>query len=262
MTGKMPRKCHFRGIRLGGFAEICPIMSAPTILENVIDERAEMVQLNPEVLDRILSEGWRLLGRRFVRHNFSTWRKKLCRTIPLRVRLEQFDLSKSQRQTLRRNADLRILSAPARFDAERERLFDLHRARFHEKQATTLASFLHSENPQTLPTEGRELAVHLDDKLIACSFFHLGHRAVSGTYCVFDPAHGQRSLGTLTMLLELMLAKEMGMAFYYHGYTHDIPSQFDYKLNVQGLEAMNWETGAWEPMERVPSKRWVDLVKD
>lgn len=237
-------------------------MSAPTILENVIDERAEMVQLDPATLDRILAEGWRLLGRRFVRHNFSTWSRKLCRTIPLRVRLSEFELSKSQRQTLRRNEDLLVLSAPARFNSERERLFDLHRERFHEKQATTLASFLHSESPSTMPTEGRELAVQLNGELLACSFFHLGHKAVSGTYCVFNPAHSRRSLGTLTMLLELLIAKELGMEFYYHGYTHDIPSQFDYKMNVTGLESMNWETGVWSPAARVPAKRWADLPEN
>lgn len=236
-------------------------MSAHTILENVIDERAEMVQLNPETLDRILAEGWRLLGRRFVRHNFSTWHRQLCRTIPLRVRLSQFEPSKSQRQTLRRNTDLRVISAPARFDADRERLFNLHRERFHEKQATTLASFIHSESPHLMPTEGRELEVRLNDTLIACSFFHLGKKAVSGTYCVFDPSHGRRSLGTLTMLLELLIAKEMGMDFYYHGYTHDTPSQFDYKLSVTGLESMNWETGEWSPIERVPVKRWSEGLK-
>ena len=237
-------------------------MSASTILENVIDERAEMVQLTPARLDQILAEGWRLLGRRFVRHNFSTWGRKLCRTIPLRVRLKDFEPSKSQRQVLRRNTDLRVLSAPAQFDAERERLFFLHRERFYEKQSTTLASFLHTEFPHSLPTEGRELAVHLDGELIACSFFHLGQKAVSGTYCVFDPGHQRRSLGTLTMLLELLLAKEMGMEFYYHGYTHDIPSQFDYKMNVKGLESLNWETGVWTPLERVPARRWQDLEMD
>lgn len=237
-------------------------MSATTILENVIDERAEMVQLQPAALDRILAEGWRLLGRRFVRHNFSTWRHKLCRTIPLRVRLSEFELSKSQRQILRRNTDLRVISAPARFDSDRERLFDLHRERFHEKQATTLASFIHSESPHLLPTEGRELAVQLDGELIACSFFHLGQKAISGTYCVFDPAHSRRSLGTLTMLLELLMAKEMGMDFYYHGYTHDIPSQFDYKLNVKGLESYNWEADEWRQQDRVPARRWLDIVTD
>lgn len=235
-------------------------MSATTILENVIDERAEMIQLNPAALDRILSEGWRLLGRRFVRHNFSTWHRKLCRTIPLRVRLAQFEPAKSQRQTLRRNSDLQVMSAPARFDAERERLFDLHRERFHEKQATTLGSFIHSDFPSRFPTEGRELAVHLDGTLIACSFFHLGEKAVSGTYCVFDPVYSRRSLGTLTMLLELLIAKEMGKEFYYHGYTHDTPSQFDYKLSVKGLEALNWDTGEWSPLDRVPVRCWAELV--
>lgn len=235
-------------------------MSATTILENVIDERAEMVQLRPEGLDQILSKGWRLLGRRFVRHNFSTWHRQLCRTIPLRIRLSNFDISKSQRQVLRKNADLRVLSAPATFDVAREQLFDLHRERFHEKQATTLSSFIHPETPHLLPTEGREFVVYLHDELIACSFFHLGQKSVSGTYCIFDPAHDRRSLGAFTMLLEILAAKDSGKDFYYHGYTHDIPSQFDYKLNFKGLEAMNWETGEWLPQERMPVKKWRDSI--
>ncbi|MBL7807478.1 MAG: GNAT family N-acetyltransferase [Saprospiraceae bacterium] len=236
-------------------------MSSTTILENVIDERADMVQLTHETLDRILAEGWRLLGKRFVRHNFSTWRMQLCRTIPLRIRLTDFELSKSQRKILRQNEDLLVISAAAKFDSDRERLFDMHRHRFHEKQSTTLASFIHPEYPHLMPTEGRELAVHLDGRLIACSFFHLGEKAVSGTYCVFNPDYERRSLGTLTMLLEILMAKEMGLEYYYHGYTHDIPSQFDYKLSFSGLESMNWETGKWSPRERLPVREWKALLK-
>lgn len=235
-------------------------MSSNTILENVIDERADMVQITPATLDRILAEGWRLLGKRFVRHNFSTWRGQLCRTIPLRIRLDHFEPSRSQRKILRQNEDLLVISAPAKFDGDRERLFDLHRHRFHEKQSTTLASFIHPDYPHLLPTEGRELAVYLGGKLIACSFFHLGEKAVSGTYCIFNPEYERRSLGTLTMLLELLMAQEMGMEFYYHGYTHDIPSQFDYKLSISGLETMNWETLRWNPRERLPVREWKALV--
>ena len=237
-------------------------MSSTTILENVIDERADMVQLAPETLDRILAEGWRLLGKRFVRHNFSTWRKQLCRTIPLRIKLADFQLSKSQRKVLRQNEDLLVISAPAKFDNDRNRLFDLHRDRFEEKQSTTLASFIHPDHPHLLPTEGRELGVYLDNRLIACSFFHLGKKAVSGTYCVFDPSFERRSLGTFTLLLELLMAQELDMEYYYHGYTHDIPSQFDYKLSLSGLEHMNWENGKWTSRERLPVRNWKALLKN
>jgi len=235
------------------------MLRAPTYLENIIDERAEMTQISPETLDRILSEGWRLLGYRFLRHNLTTWQKQLCNTIPLRVRLADFDLSKSQRKILRQNEDLRVVSGPAQFDEAREGLFSQHEARFAEKQSTTLASFLHRDAPHAYPTEGRELAVYLGDELIACSFFHWGKEAVSGTYCVFSPEFNKRSLGTFTMLLEILLAKERGMAFYYHGYVHNIPSQFDYKLNLSGLEAMSWKTSKWEKMERIPAQNWRDL---
>jgi arginine-tRNA-protein transferase len=62
------------------------------------------------------------------------------------------------------------------------------------------------------------------------------------------------------MLLELMLAQELGKKFYYHGYAYNVPSQFDYKLNFNALEAFDWQTGTWNPQERLPVRRWHELV--
>jgi arginyl-tRNA--protein-N-Asp/Glu arginylyltransferase len=53
----------------------------------------------------------------------------------------------------------------------------------------------------------------------------------------------------------------MGLDYYYHGYTHDIPSQFDYKLSFSGLESMNWETGKWSHRERLPVRNWKEMLK-
>ncbi|HNM25566.1 MAG TPA: hypothetical protein PKL15_09060, partial [Saprospiraceae bacterium] len=97
---------------------------------------------------------------------------------------------------------------------------------------------------------------------LACSYVHLGDEAMSGTYCFFEPeASRQRSLGTFTMLLELLKAREMGKHFYYHGYCYDVPSQFDYKMNFHNLESMDWKTGIWHPRPRVPVRRWDNLIE-
>ena len=66
---------------------------------------------------------------------------------------------------------------------------------------------------------------------------------------------------TITMLLELIKAREMGKRFYYHGYCYDVPSQFDYKMNFHNLESMDWKTGIWHPRPRVPVRRWENLVE-
>jgi leucyl-tRNA---protein transferase len=234
-------------------------MNQSTFLDNVIDERHPMEVMEPAVFDAFLAKGWRLLGQSLVRHNFSVCRGEICRTIPLRIRLDDFQPSKSQRQIMRRCAPLRTKRGPIRFSQQKFKLFDLHVQRLHERQPASLASFLNPFSAE-LPVEGLEWRVYLEKSLVACSFFHLGAETVSGTYCIFDPTYSQFSLGTYTMLLELLHAKELGKKYYYHGYTYNVPSQFDYKLNFNAIESMDWETGAWKPEERLPVRRWENLV--
>jgi arginine-tRNA-protein transferase len=236
-------------------------MNQTTFLDDVIDERYPMEVLEPTVFDDFLSNGWRLLGQSLVRHNFSVCRGEICKTIPLRIRLDDFEPSKSQRQLLRRNAVLTVKRSPIRFSQKKSHLFGLHTKRLQERQPASLASFL---NPRSalVPVKGQEWRVFLEQQFIACSFFHLGEQAVSGTYCIFDPAYGQFSLGTYTMLLELMLAKELGKKYYYHGYTYNVPSQFDYKLNFEALESFKWTTGEWGPEARLPVRRWNNLITE
>ncbi|MBL7829223.1 MAG: hypothetical protein JNJ57_21490 [Saprospiraceae bacterium] len=232
-------------------------MHQSTFLDNVIDERRPMEVMSGAEFDHLLNTGWRLLGNSIVRHNFSVCRAEICRTVPLRIRLEDFQPSKSQRQLMRRNAHLVVRRSHIRLSQQKMKLFDLHVGRLQERQPASLLSFLNPFSAET-PVEGLEYRVYLDAKLVSCSFFHLGETAVSGTYCIYDPAYGPLSLGTYTMLLELQFAKEAGKAFYYHGYTYNVPSQFDYKLNFNALESMNWETGNWQPQARLPVRRWVD----
>ena len=91
-----------------------PIMQTqPTLqLENVIDDRLEMQRLHPQLFDDYLATGWRLLGNSLVRHNFSVSGGR-CAGRPLRIRLDDFTCSKSQRQLLRRNAGLDVWRGPS-----------------------------------------------------------------------------------------------------------------------------------------------------
>lgn len=235
-------------------------MNQQTFFDGVIDERCPLEQLDPEVFDRYLHTGWRLLGNTIVRHNYSVCRSAICRTIPLRIRLQDFEPSKGQRQILRRNAHLLVKRSTIRISAQKKDLFLLHTQRLSERQPASLFSFLNPYSGQ-IPVTGQEFRVYFDDNLVACSFFHIGKEAVSGTYCIYDPSHGPFSLGTHTMLLELLYAKELGKKYYYHGYAYDVPSQFDYKMNFNALESMNWETGEWQHMERLPVRRWTDFLE-
>ncbi|MBK8923021.1 MAG: arginine-tRNA-protein transferase [Saprospirales bacterium] len=233
-----------------------------SFLEDIIDESVELLPMAPVDFDALLSKGWRLLGYSLIRHNFAICRGRICRTIPLRIRLDdQPFFSKSQRQLLRRNAGLDVRCAPIVITPEKEALFNRHTRRFSDRQPLSVYSFLHPEANDT-PVPGLEFSIYEQSKLIACSYVHLGANAVSATYCFFDPDIAQRSLGSFTMLLELELAQRLGKQYYYHGYCYDVPSQFDYKLNFNHLEAMDWKSGAWAPRPRMPVRPWQGLAQE
>ncbi|MCC6460132.1 MAG: hypothetical protein IT260_06660 [Saprospiraceae bacterium] len=233
-----------------------------SFLEDIVDESIEMLPMEPAQFDSFLYQGWRLLGYSVIRHNFAICRGRICRTIPLRIRLDApLNFSKSQRQLLRRNSDLKYRCAPIQLTPEKEQLFLKHTERFRDRQPLSVYSFLNPHSYE-IPVSGMEFSIYEQGKLIACSYFHIGETAISATYCFFDPASDRRSLGTYTMLLELQLAQQFGKQYYYHGYCYDVPSQFDYKLNFNNIEVMDWKTGAWSPQPRVPVRKWESLVKE
>jgi leucyl-tRNA---protein transferase len=219
------------------------------VIDDYFDASTELMM--PYEFDYLLQHGWRLLGFAMIRHNFSSWQGQLCSTIPLRIDLSRFLSSKSQRQLMRRNEDLRVVQGPAHITEQKESLFFRHTTRFSERRPESLFNFINGNNK--IPVPCHEITVYDKDRLIACSYTHIGLLDVSATYCFFEPDYHRRSLGFYTMLLELEAAKRAGKRYYYHGYCYDVPSQFDYKLNFNGLESMNWATQVWTPALRQPS---------
>jgi leucyl-tRNA---protein transferase len=230
------------------------------IQDLIVDERIALEPLEASVFDTYLSNGWRLLGHGLIRHNFTWCRGKMCNTIPLRIRLADFEPSKSQRKLLQRNKDLSVILGGIRIDETTESLFFQHNERLKEQRPASIFSFL-SPNAANEPVPGLEFRIYEKSRHVCSSFIHLGAEAASATYCIFDPSVGHRSLGQYSMLLELLFLKEKGYTHYYHGYVNDVPSQFDYKLNFNALEQMNWANGAWSDKARQATRQWSALVE-
>ncbi len=113
-----------------------------SFLEDIIDESVELEPMAPAHFDEQLRRGWRLLGFSVIRHNFAVCHGRICRTIPLRVRLDRpLELSKSQRQLLRRNSDLDVHCAPVALTAEKEMLYRRHPGRFSARQPLSIYSY-------------------------------------------------------------------------------------------------------------------------
>jgi len=208
-----------------------------------INEEFYASQVTPERTDSLLSEGWRHFGEHFYRYNLGYYKYDIRAVYALRVNLEKFSFSKNQRRVLRKNADLQVVIRPIEVTPEKERLFERHKTRFAYGVPDSLYDFL-SYEPATVPCEGSEVCCYLEKELLAAAFFDVGRETISSVYAMFAPELASRSLGILTMLLEIEYALREGKKFYYHGYAYEGKSFYDYKKRFRGLESYDW-VGSW-----------------
>jgi arginine-tRNA-protein transferase len=197
-------------------------------------------------MDRLWAEGWRHFGVWFFRYRTAVHGRTRFTVLPLRIDLERFCLSRSQRRVLAKNRDLETLIRPTSIDAEKMALFSRHCTRFHENVPTSLDHFL-SPVPDSIPCRNLELCVYRRDKLAGVTFLDVGQTATSAVYAIFDPAEGKRSLGILMMLYSIEFSRRRKFRYYYPGYAYHEPFAYDYKKRFSGLEYLDWSEG-WKTL--------------
>jgi leucyl-tRNA---protein transferase len=204
--------------------------------------------ITPDQLDWLLAQGWRHFGTWFYRYAVSTHWGGLRHVLPLRIVLDQFAPSRSQKRVIAKNRDLRIVIRPSFIDDAKETLFYVHRERFDDNIPDSLYTFLSGE-PATVPCTNHELCAYDGDRLLAVSFLDVGAASTSAVYAMFDPAESPRSLGIFTMLEAIRYSRERGCRYYYPGYAYRESSIYDYKKKFTALESLDWDEG-WRPFER------------
>lgn len=203
----------------------------------------------PSEVDQLWAEGWRYFGADFFRSSLLVEEVSIKRQVALRLELDCFQASKSQRRTLRRNRDLQCEFQPAHPGEVEGDLFIRHKERFKHNVPTALEEFL-GDQPDGKPCEAIQLSVRLKGRLVAASFLGIGAQACSSVYAVFDPDVSRRRLGIYTMLMEIEYARQRGLKHYYSGYATIEPSCYDYKKQFSGLSYFDWSSG-WRPVDEM-----------
>ena len=209
----------------------------------LINEEFYAESVTPEQLDMLLADGWRHFGTHFFRYNLGMYHDEIRRVQPLRIRVADLKLSKSQRRVLRKNSDLNIKIHPINITDEIYELFERHKARFKTGVPQSIYDFL-SLDAANRPAKGLEISARLNDNLVAASFFDVGKTSVSSVYGIFELAASSRSLGIFTMLKEIDYAIENAKQYYYPGYAYEGESFYDYKKRFTATEVFDWN-GNW-----------------
>jgi|SRR5215813_4308922 len=218
-------------------------MSKPvTILNDYFERR----RVSAHQMDELWSQGWRHFGTYFFRYSIALHGNRFCTVMPLRIDLQRFIPSRSQKRIRAKNRDLEVIIRDTRIDWEKEQLFFQHRYRFTENVPESLYNFISGSS--VIPCRNVEICCYASGKLLAASFLDIGGHSTSAVYAMFDLDEAKRSLGIFTMLEAIRYSAELGCRYYYPGYAYFEPSVYDYKKNFNGLEYFDWQKG-WISLE-------------
>ncbi len=172
-----------------------------------------------------------------------------------RIRVSDFEPSRSQKRVAKRNADLtRSASSPWATEAQ----YALFRDYLDGRHATggmadmdlfEFAAMVEETPIRTRLIEYRTSQSEPDDPyedLRAVSLTDVLDDGVSMVYSFFSPELTKNSLGTYLILDHIAIARELELPFVYLGYWVPGSDKMGYKANFKGVEI--YRDGTWEAL--------------
>ncbi len=198
--------------------------------------------------EQLLERGWRRFGRLLFR--------PACRTchecLGLRVCLQKFTPSRSQRRCLRRNADIRIRIQPPSVSPRHVQLYNGYHQDMHARRGWPLQQITESEYVRTFVEGGfefaREFLYFRQDRLVGIGLVDMTDRVQSSVYFVCDPSWRSRSPGTFSVLSEIETGRAAGRDSLYLGYYIRECGSMNYKNRFRPYELLH----AFVPDGQVP----------
>jgi len=206
---------------------------------------AAIDDLSAQTYMHLMARGWRRFGTAVFRPECP-----FCsRCLSLRVPVDVFRPSESQRRAWRRNGDeLEIrIGTPSASPASVE-LFE----RFHKYKQDALewpergGEDLDHMVRNPFPTE--EWSYYLADRLVAVGYVDALPKGLSAIYFFYDPDERHRSLGTFNVLSIIDAARRRGLPHAYLGYYVEGCRSLEYKARFRPNEVLRGSD--WQPFVR------------
>jgi arginyl-tRNA--protein-N-Asp/Glu arginylyltransferase len=173
--------------------------------------------------------------------------------VSVRIVVDEFELSRTQRRIARRNADLIRADVPA--EATREQ-FALLRTYLDSRHSgggmSDMGLFDYVAMVEETPVETHlaEFRAPTADgsrgTLVACALTDVLRDGLSMVYSFYHPGEVARSLGTHMILDHVRAAKARNLPYVYLGYWVRGSDKMDYKARFQPLEALGQD--GWQRM--------------
>lgn len=168
--------------------------------------------------------------------------------IPARVRIDKFEMRRSQKRTWKQNSDLEILQVE---DIHDEAYFQLYRRYIEARHRDgdmyppsreQYQSFLSDEWGVT-----RFFEMRLDEELVGVAVADQLDDGLSAIYTFYEPLLQERSLGKFAVLWQIEKSRELGLDYLYLGYWIKQCQKMAYKIQ-------------YRPLELYVNGNWVELL--
>jgi leucyl-tRNA---protein transferase len=180
--------------------------------------------------DELMAAGYRRTGAYF----YNTQCPNCSACEPLRLDVDRFQLSRSNRRVLQRASGLRFVLSQPEVDERRVELFNLHR---HGRQLARNDADVDEQDYESFlmhaPNLSFELSIWHQDLLISVAITDVGEDCLSAVYCCFDPEFPRLSLGTLSILKQVELARAQQKKWLYLGLYVGANQHLSYKANFK-----------------------------
>lgn len=215
------------------------------------DKSASIIYFDPSVKADVPIYQW-LVDRGFRRSGNHIYRPACpsCHAcVPLRLPVEKFQPSRSQRRCWKRNTlNIQVIGRPAEFDQEQFDLYQRYaKARHGDDNMADFGpdeymDFLSSSWSETLFFEFR-----IHSRLVAVAVSDLLPDGLSSTYTFFDPDLSHLGLGIFSLLWQIEQTQKRGLKWLYPGYWIKECRKMNYKDKFRPIEI--WSNNQWNRYE-------------
>lgn len=222
------------GVLLQPHVDRCPYLEG----KNAVNEHLLIRELSNADLEMLLSMGFRHFGDYFFRPVCLH-----CRAcVPIRVPVQQFTPSKSVRRLFSRNKQFTVTLEKPVPAPEYFAVYLGHKDRFvhtapgggdgTEDYDQYVRSFFH---PFSF---SRMLKIMDDDRVVAVSHLDVTANVMSAIYCYFHKDYARFSPGRFAVLMEIQIAKKLGLKWLYLGYYIEENRHTNYKVLFKPNQVM------------------------
>lgn len=182
--------------------------------------------------------------RRSGEHVYQPHCKDCQKCISVRVPVNEFKPTRSQRRNIKLNQDIEIKTSPAKFDQTHYDLFEYYITSRHKDggmndfDIDAYKSFLMCSWANTELME-----FYLNNELVAVAVMDVLNDGLSAVYSFFKPELSKRALGKFAILSQIAHAKNHGLDHLYLGYWISECQKMRYKDEYQPLQYFmngNW----------------------